>query len=45
MYGEINRDLAQKIAKFVENDVRTVNNISIRTDVLPHREIKLENSK
>jgi len=43
IYGEISRAQAWKIAEFVEKDVRTVS--IIRRKVLPHREIKLENSK
>jgi len=45
IYGEISKGLAAKIGKCVENDVQTVSNISMRREVLPHREINLECSK
>jgi len=42
IYGEISTAQARRIAQFLRNDVRT--GIPVR-EVLPHREIKLENSK
>jgi len=45
IYGEISREQARKIAEFVENDVQTVSSRPMIKEVLPHREIKLENSK
>jgi len=45
IYGEISGELVSKITKYVENDVRTENNIPMGRKVLPHCEIKLENSK
>jgi len=45
IYGEINEEEVLLIANNVDNDVRTVHSISMKSKLLSHCEIKLKNSK
>jgi len=47
IYGEISKEQGLIITQHLEYDIKAANEVSLmtRTKLLPHREIKLENSK